>query len=220
MKKLITVTLLVSLAIFGYANSQEGPNSTAVVSLDLVVTDPNKIDDKVISGSAKGSGEEIIIEIFITNLTTPISGMRFEFNFDESILELGIVTSKLFEFIIPQGTVVNFAALRRFRVDSSGYLATVRFKVLKDVTNREFSIGIKEIIIAEEAGLYETLTTPAQIVFNSSTPVVPPPPPKPSLLVATQDSLRMARQGDLNFDGVVNFNDFLILSQNFGKIIK
>ena len=220
MKKLITVTLLVSLAIFGYANSQEGPNATAVVSLDLVVTDPNKIDDKVISGSAKGSGEEIIIEIFITNLTTPISGMRFEFNFDESILELGIVTSKLFEFIIPQGTVVNFAALRRFRVDSSGYLATVRFKVLKDVTNREFSIGIKEIIIAEEAGLYETLTTPAQIVFNSSTPVVPPPPPKPSLLVATQDSLRMARQGDLNFDGVVNFNDFLILSQNFGKIIK
>ena len=201
MKKLITVTLLVSLAIFGYANSQEGPNATAVVSLDLVVTDPNKIDDKVISGSAKGSGEEIIIEIFITNLTTPISGMRFEFNFDESILELGIVTSKLFEFIIPQGTVVNFAALRRFRVDSSGYLATVRFKVLKDVTNREFSIGIKEIIIAEEAGLYETLTTPAQIVFNSSTPVVPPPPPKPSLLVATQDSLRMARQVILTLMG-------------------
>ena len=36
MKKLITVTLLVSLAIFGYANSQEGPNSTAVVSLEEV----------------------------------------------------------------------------------------------------------------------------------------------------------------------------------------
>ena len=215
MNKLL-ILILMPLAIFGRAYG--GPNSDAIVSLDLVVAENrNKVDDRIISGNVSGTGGEIQIEVFITNTKTAITGIEIAFDIDESILELGISSkSKKFDFIIQKGTAIWLAALGRFYLDDPGYVATASFKVIADVTNKEFSIGIKEVTIAEGAGLSETIHSTAKVFFNSSIPIPPAPIPR-TLLQATQDSLNMAKQGDINFDGIVNFADFLILTQNFNK---
>ena len=54
MNKLL-ILILMPLAIFGRAYG--GPNSDAIVSLDLVVAENrNKVDDRIISGNVSGTG--------------------------------------------------------------------------------------------------------------------------------------------------------------------
>ena len=212
----IFVLVLILFAVFGRAYG--GPNSAAIVSLDFVVAENrNKVNDGIISGDVSGVGQEIFIEVFVTNVQTPIVGLEIVLDFDESILKLGIPSkAKQFDFGFETGTAIQLAALGRFRLDDIGYVATARFQVISDVAGKEFSVGIKEVTIAEEARLYETIYPTAKVFFNPPVPVPPAPIPRP-LLQATQDSLNMAKQGDINFDGIVNFADFLIFAQNFNK---
>ena len=205
-----------------------GPNANAVLSLDLITDGGagNQTDDGVTSGVVSGQGTKIAVEVFAKGVTTPLVGVKILFDFDASVLTLDKVENSAFALAIPEATGANFAATTPVTLPSSGFLARAEFSTVADVTNKEFTLSIKQVTLAESAVLSDAITTTNAISFNAMIS----PDFDGDGAVGFADFLAFAgqfgaRQGDgtyeakydLDSDGAIGFSDFLIFSSRFGQ---
>ena len=152
-------------------NLQPGVDvSNVVLSLDLITDGGagNQIDNRVTSGAVSGRGTKIAVEVFAKGVTTSLVGVKIEFDFDASILKFDKAENSAFTFIIPEATGANLASNVPVTLPESGFLTRAEFSTVADVTDKEFSLGIKQVTLAERAGLdnQATITTANMIVFN------------------------------------------------------
>ena len=147
--------------------------SNVVVSLDFITDGGagNQIDNRVTSGTVSGRGTKIAVEVFAKGVTIPLIGVKIEFNFDASILKFDKAENSVFAFVIPEATGANFASTTSVTLPEFGFLARAEFSTIADVTDKEFSLGIKQITLAEKVGLNNqfTVTTANTIAFNEPT---------------------------------------------------
>ena len=147
--------------------------SNVIVSLDLITDggSGNQIDNRVTSAAVSGRGTKIAVEVFAKGVTTTLVGVKIEFDFDASILKLDKAENSAFNFIIPEATGANLASNVPVTLPESGFLTRAEFSTVADVTDKEFSLGIKQVTLAERAGLDNlvTITTPNMIAFNKPT---------------------------------------------------
>ncbi|MCY3868443.1 MAG: hypothetical protein OXG87_02725, partial [Gemmatimonadetes bacterium] len=205
-----------------------GPNANTVLSLDLITDGGtgNQIDDGVTSGVVSGQGTKIVVEVFAKGVTTSLVGVKILFDFDASVLTLDKVENSAFALAIPEATGANFAATTPVTLPSSGFLARAEFSTVADVTNKEFTLGIKQVTLAESAASSDVITTTNAISFNAMIS----PDFDGDGRVGFADFLAFAgqfgsRQGDgryeakydLDSDGAIGFSDFLIFSSSFGQ---
>ena len=166
------------------------------LSLDLIADGGagNQRDDGVTSGTVSGQGTKIAVEVFAKGITTSLQGMIIEFDFDASVLTyVGARNSAFFTLSeeatgTALGTPASSATL-----SESGFLARAEFTTAVDVTGREFSIGIKSVILAEGGSSNDEITTTEVIRFNA------------------------ASSPDFDGDGVVGKSDLLILISVYGS---
>ncbi len=147
--------------------------SNVVVSLDFITDGGagNQIDNRVTSSTVSGRDTKIAVEVFAKGVTIPLIGVKIEFNFDASILKFDKAENSAFAFVIPEATGANFASTTSVTLPESGFLARAEFSTIADVTDKEFSLGIKQITLAEKVGLNNqfTVTTANTIAFNEPT---------------------------------------------------
>ena len=174
----------------------------ATLSLDLVPDGgwSNQIDDGVTAGTVSGQGTTIAVEVFAKGVTTPLQGMVIKFDFDASILTFVKAENSAFALSIPESdkTGTNLAATAPVTLWSSGFLARAEFTTAVDVTGREFSIGIKEVTLVENALSSDVITTKNAISFNANDA-------NPSL--------------DFDGDGHIGMSDFLLFTNHFGQVV-
>lgn len=141
-----------------------------MLSLDLIPDGGagNKIDDGVTSGTASGKDTKIAVEVFASGVKTSLAGILVKFNFDSSVVDFVKAESGGFGLSIPQATGAYFAATENVNLPASGYLARGEFKTVVDVTDREFSIGIDVVTLAESQTLSNDIKTTKVISFNST----------------------------------------------------
>ncbi|MDE0085448.1 MAG: dockerin type I domain-containing protein [Candidatus Poribacteria bacterium] len=172
-----------------------GPNANAVLSLDLIADGGagNQIDNGVTLGTVSGQGTKIVVEVFAKGVTTPLLGATVEFGIDASVLTYVKTENSAFVGLTRQiGHGVIFLPNAPVTLPASGFLARAEFITAVDVTDREFSIGIKKVLlIAEGQTSSEEITTTEVIRFNAPSP-------------------------DFNEDGIVNIPDFLLFVDVFG----
>ena len=141
-----------------------------VLSLDLITDGGagNKIDNRVTLGTISGRDTKIAVEVFAKGVITTLVGVKVDFDFDASILKFEKAENSAFNFIIPEATGANLASNVPVTLPKSGFLARAEFSTVADVTDKEFSLGIKQVTLAERAGLDNqvTITTANMIVFN------------------------------------------------------
>ena len=144
--------------------------SNVVLSLDLITDGGagNQIDNRVTSGTVSGRDTKIAVEVFAKGVTTSLVGVKIEFDFDASILKFEKAENSAFSFVIPEATGANLASTVPVTLPESGFLARAEFSTVADVTDKEFSLGIKQVTLAERAELdnQATITTANMIVFN------------------------------------------------------
>ncbi len=222
------IAILVLLVFVGQASA--GPNANAILSLDLIPGDGtgNQTDDGVTSGSVSRWGTKIAVEVFATGVTTPLIGVKVEFEFDASILKFEKAENSAFSFVIPEAAGTNFASVTPVTLSSSGFLARAEFTTAVDVTDREFSLGIKQVTLAESAVAQDEITTPDVIAFNTASS----PDFDGDGMVGFADFVQFAgvfgssrgdgeyqAKYDLDGDGAIGFPDFLIFTSDFGKSV-
>ena len=191
-KGCLFIIALALLVFVGQASA--GPNANATISIDLIPNGGagNQIDDGVTSGTVSGQGTKIAVEIFAKGVATPLIILDIEFDFDTTLLRLvqaspGI-TSHDRAAILP---------LAPFTLPESSFLMRVEFATVVDVTNREFTLGIKAVTLTQTASLSDEITTESVIWFNMPT----------------------SNKGDFDGNSVVNIEDFLIFIRGFGKSV-
>ena len=166
---LFTITLAL-LAFTGQAAA--GPNDNATVSIDLIADGGagNQTDDGITSGNVSGQGTKIAVEVFAKGVTTSLIGAAIIFDFDTSVLKFEKAENSTFPFTFPEATGTNFAATEPVTLSESGFLARAEFYTVADVTDKEFALGIKQVLLAEKEGLdYQaTITTTDTIAFNKT----------------------------------------------------
>ena len=184
-----------------------GANANATISIDLVPNggQGNQIDDGVTSGTISGRNTKIVVEVFATGVTTRLSGLVVEFDFNTSLLRFIEAENKAFLFDNPPlyGIGVHFTDIAPVMLSPSGFLARAEFTTVTDVTGQEFSIGIRRVALIERVGSVDVIAPPNTVLFNSTT--------------TGTENLVKPIPGDLDFDGDVDFADFLIFTENFGK---
>ena len=230
-KGLLFFALLGLLICTGEATA--GPNANAVLSLDLIADGGvgNQIDDGVTSGTVSGQGTRIAVEVFATGVTTSLLGVRVEFDFDASVLTYVGSRSSASLFTLQNeatGTVFGAIASPPATLSESGFLARAEFTTAVDVTDREFSIGIKRVELFESATLVDEITTTDVITFNAA-----PSPDFDGDGVVGKSDLRLlisvygSRDGEANYkakydldgDGVIAKGDLRILIGNYGQTV-
>ena len=166
-KRFLFFAVLALLVFVGQAAA--GPNANAVLSLDLIADGGagNQRDDGVTSGTVSGQGTKIAVEVFAKGVT-PLLGVRIDFTFDASVLTYVKAENSAFAFIIPEVAGVNLAGLAPVTLPSSGFLARAEFTTVVDVTGREFSIGIKRVVVADSETSSDVITTTDVITFNAT----------------------------------------------------
>ena len=205
-----------------------GPNSNATVTIDLITDGGagNQIDDGVTSGTVSGQGTKIAVEVFARGVTTSLVGVKIDFDFKAEELKLDKVENSAFLFAIPEPTGVNFAATAPVTLLASGFIGRAEFSTVADVTGQEFTLGIKQVTLAESAASSDVITTTDTISFNAMIS----PDFDGDGTVGFSDFLAFAgrygaRQGggqyearyDLDSDGAISFSDFLIFANNYGQ---
>ena len=147
-----------------------GSNADAVLSLDLIPDGGtgNQRDDGVTSGTVSGKGTKIAVEVFALGVKTPLAGLLLKFDFDSSILNLVKAENGAFAFSIPQASGTYFAATEYVKLPASGFLARGEFQTLADVTDREFSIGLEVVKLAESTTAANDVKTTKVISFNTT----------------------------------------------------
>ena len=206
-KYLIVVCLSLIFTYHVYA----GPNQNAVISLDLVDHGQgngqgNQIDDRVTSGTVSGSNEKIVIEVFATGVATELVGTAIIFDFDTSLMRLDRAENRAFSFAIPEMKGINLAHTTSVRLPPSGFLVRAEFVTIADVTNQPFSISIESVTLSETTTSSDIITSSNTIQFNGTTTSNP-----------DTGNIVEPITGDLDLDGDVDFADFLLFSNNFGK---
>ena len=170
-KGFLFITALVLLAFAGQASA--GPNANAVLSLDLIPEGGagNQTDDGVTSGTVSGQGTKIAIEVFAKSVTTPLAGVVVIFDFDPAILTFDKAENSAFAFVViePDSTGTNFASATPVTLPESGFIARAEFTTLVDVTDKEFTLGIKMVTLAQNVVLIDEITTTSVISFNEPT---------------------------------------------------
>ena len=205
-----------------------GPNANATLSLDLIANGGagNQTDDGITSGTVSGQGTKIAVEVFATGVTTPLVGVKIEFDFDASVLTFDKAENPAFALIIPETTGASLAATAPVTLPSSNFIARAEFSTVSDVTNKEFTLGLKMVTLAESVASSDVLTTTEEIAFNA--------PSSPDFdgdgLVGFSDFLGFAghygsNQGDgryqlrydLDGNGAIDFSDFLMFANSYGQ---
>ena len=179
-----------------------GPNSNATVSIDLIPDGGagNQTDDGVTSGTVSGQGTKIAVEVFAKGVTTPLIGVKIEFDFKSEELKLDKVENSAFLFALPELTGVNFAGTAPVTLRSSGFIGRAEFSTVVDVTGKEFTLGIKAVTLAESAASSDVVTTTDIISFNAN--------------VASSPA---ASSSDFDGDGMVGTTDFLLFAYHYGS---
>lgn len=156
-KGLLFFTALAFLAFAGQASA--GPNANATVTIDLVADGGagNQMDEGVHSGNVSGQGTKIAVEVFAKGVTTPLIGVKIEFDFKAEELKLDKVENSAFLFAIPEATGVNFAGTAPVTLPESGFLGRAEFSTVADVTDMEFYLGIKAVTLAETAAASDVI---------------------------------------------------------------
>ena len=156
-KGLLFFTALAFLAFAGQASA--GPNANATVTIDLVADGGagNQMDEGVHSGNVSGEGAKIVVEVFAKGVTTPLIGVKIEFDFKAEELKLDKVENSAFLFAIPEATGVNFAGTAPVTLPESGFLGRAEFSTVADVTDMEFYLGIKAVTLAETAAASDVI---------------------------------------------------------------
>ena len=226
------IAIFAIIAIFALlvlvGQTSAGPNSNATLSLDLIPNGGagNRIDNGVSSGNVSGQGTKIAVEVFAKDVTTPLIGVKIKFEFDASVLIFDKAENSAFTFVIPEATGTNFATTATVTLPSSGFIARAEFTTAVDVTDREFSIGIKSVTLAESVLLQDEITTRDVIRFNAALS----PDFDGDGMVGVADFLQLAgvfgssrgdgtyeAKYDLDSNGVIGIPDFLIFVNDFGK---
>ena len=171
-----------------------GPNANAILSLDLIANGGagNQIDDGVTSGTVSGQGTKIAVEVFVKGVTTALIGVQIAFDFDASVLTFDKAENSAFQFMIPEATGTILASAPPVTLPASNFIARAEFTTAVDVTDREFTLGIKAVTLAESAASSDVITTPNAISFNA------------------------ALSPDFDGDGTVGFSDFLAFAGQYG----
>ncbi|MCE2434887.1 MAG: hypothetical protein J4F29_18480 [Candidatus Latescibacteria bacterium] len=163
------ITAIALLAFAGQASA--GPNDNATISLDLIADGGagNQIDNRVTAGTVSGQGTKIAVEVFAKGVTTSLIGVVVIFDFDLAILTFGKAENSAFAFNIPETTGTNFASATPVTLPESGFLARAEFTTVVDVTDKEFTLGIKAVTLAESVTSSDVITTTNVISFNEPT---------------------------------------------------
>ena len=176
--------------LFSAGQTYTGPNENVSISIDLIEDgkDGNGVDDGIRVFTVTRQEKRFAIEVFVKGVTTTLVGARIEFDFDEAILGLGgnvvVETTRTqsvkggFLIIFALGKCLNLVSGVPVTVPESGFLARVEFATIGDITDKKFTIGIKEIILAESTSKasFNSVTTSDQILFK----------PRPRLYLDTQ----------------------------------
>ena len=168
-RALLAFVAIVSMAIAGQANA--GPNANAVLSLDLIADGGagNRTDDGVVTGTVSGDGRTIAVEVFAKGVNTSLIGVVLKFDFNASLLSFVKAENSAFPLTLPEGSVgANFASGTPVSLTPSGFLARAEFETAADVTDREFSIGIDVVTLAESTTSSDVLATSDVILFNAA----------------------------------------------------
>ena len=223
-----SIAMLALLVVVGQVSA--GPNSNATLLLDLISDGGtgNRIDNGVTSGNVSGRGTKIAVEVFARGVTTSLAGVKVEFNFDASVLKFEKAENSAFLFAIPEATGTNFASTVPVTLEDSGFLARAEFTTAVDVTDRAFSLGIKQVTLAESASSRDIIITTDVIRFNT----VLSPDFDGDGMVGFADFVQFAdvfgsRLGDGTFEvkfdldsnGAIGFSDFVIFLNDFGKSV-
>ena len=221
----VTIAIFALLVFAGQASA--GPNANAILSLDLILNGEvgNQIDNGITSGNVSGRGTKIAIEVFAKSVTASLVGVKIEFEFDASVLTFDKAENSAFAFVIPEVAGTNFASVTPVTLSSSGFLARAEFTTAVDVTDREFSLGIKQVTLAESAVVQDEITTPDVIKFNAALS----PDFDGDGMVGFADFVQFAgvfgssrgdgtyqTKYDLDSDGAIGFSDFVIFTNDFG----
>ena len=172
-KGFLFVTVFALLAFAGQASA--GPNANAILSLDLIPDGGagNQTDDGVTSATVSGQGTKIAVEVFTKGVTTPLVGVVVVFDFDPAILTFGKAENSAFAFVVPEpdSTGANFASATPVTLPESGFIARAEFTTVVDVTDREFTLGIKLVTLAQSVAVIDEITTTNVISFNEPTSI-------------------------------------------------
>jgi hypothetical protein len=144
----------IALAFLAFAGqASAGPNANATVTIDLIADGGagNQMDEGVHSGNVSGEGTKIVVEVFAKGVTTPLIGLKIEFDFKAEELKLDKVENSAFLFGIPEATGINFAGTAPVTLPESGFIGRAEFSTVADVTDKEFYLGIKAVTLAETA---------------------------------------------------------------------
>ena len=157
-KGLLFFTALAFLAFAGRVSA--GPNANATVTIDLIADGGagNQTDDGVHSGNVSGQGTKIAVEVFAKGVTTPLIGLKIEFDFDAAVLKVDKVENSAFLFAIPEASGINFAGTAPVTLPESGFIGRAELSTVADVTDMEFYLGIKAVTLAETASLSDVIT--------------------------------------------------------------
>ena len=179
-KEFLFITTLALLAFVGQASlsavpaqADAGPNANAMLSLDLIPDGGpgNQTDDGVTSGTVSGQDTKIAIEVFAKDVSTPLAGVVVIFDFDPAILTFDKAENSAFAFVVPEpdATGTNFASATLVTLPESGFIARAEFTTAVDVTDKQFTLGIKMVTLAQSVTLIDTITTTNVISFNEPT---------------------------------------------------
>lgn len=114
-------------------------------------------------GTVSGQGTEIVVEVSQTGITQSVNAIQITFDFDLSLVTLAAPAP----WLLSGGDTVSLLSITAAPVPAS---ASFTFTTKVDVTGREFSISIKQIVLDAV-----TITPSAVVSFNS----VRPPSPLP-----------------------------------------
>jgi hypothetical protein len=202
----------IALAFLAFAGqASAGPNANATVTIDLIADGGagNQMDEGVHSGNVSGEGTKIVVEVFAKGVTTPLIGLKIEFDFKAEELKLDKVENSAFLFGIPEATGINFAGTAPVTLPESGFIGRAEFSTVADVTDKEFYLGIKAVTLAETASSSdviapEMMSMMSTINFNvkprleTLTPVVPVPPGSTGMAVVT--AVNFAADATITFE--------------------
>ncbi len=205
--------------------------SNVVVSLDLIPDSGagNQRDDEVTSGTILGQSTKIAVEVFAKGVTTSLIGVKIEFDFDASVLKFEKAENSAFTFTVPETTGANLASTVPVTLPESGFIARAEFTTVSNVTGREFTLGIKQVTLAERVDNQVMITTANTIAFNKTTTSYPGDFDGDGDVdiadflafvgvfgLSSSDANYDARM-DMNSDGIINIADFLIFVGVFGS---
>jgi hypothetical protein len=202
----------IALAFLAFAGqASAGPNANATVTIDLIADGGagNQMDEGVHSGNVSGEGTKIVVEVFAKGVTTPLIGLKIEFDFKAEELKLDKVENSAFLFIIPEATGANLAGTAPVTLPESGFIGRAEFSTVADVTDKEFYLGIKSVTLAETPSSSdviapEMMSMMSTINFNvkprleTLTPVVPVPPGSTGMAVVT--AVNFAADATITFE--------------------